>query len=141
MTREPVLVRWPVARDDAGVADENEGPMVDAQVPDPAADAEVQHAESAAGAEPTEQGPDIEIADLAPEPDADEPAEEPEFAEPVAEEGVSTGHAEIDAALRRLDELDGLPVERHGEVYDELHRQLRDALTAAATPAPESSDD
>lgn len=87
--------------------------MNEAQVPDPAPDPEVQRPESTA--------------------DAD--------AEPVAEDGVSTGHVGIDAALRRLDELDGMPVEQHGEVYDELHGQLRDALTAAATPAPESSDD
>jgi hypothetical protein len=110
------LVGWPVARDDAGVADEIESPMNEAQVPDPAPDAEVQRPESTV--------------------DADA-----EPAEPVAEDGVSTGHAGIDAALRRLDELDGMPVEQHGEVFDELHGQLRDALTAAATPAPESSDD
>lgn len=60
--------------------------------------------------------------------------------DPEPEDHVTTGHAEIDTALRRLDELDGLPVEQHGEIYDELHGRLRDALTAAATPTSESSD-
>lgn len=142
-------------------------PDADVQRPESTAPADAEPAEATAAAEPTDREPDIEIADLAPEPaetadpesestdlapefddevQATEPEPvdsmiEPEFAEPVAEEGVSTGHTEIDSALRRLDELDGLPVEQHGEVYDELHGQLRDALTAAATPAPESSDD
>ena len=60
---------------------------------------------------------------------------------PVLDDGVTTGHAEIDAALRRLDDLDGLPVEEHSEVYEEIHGQLRDALTAAATPPAESAGD
>lgn len=60
---------------------------------------------------------------------------------PVPDEGVATGHAEIDDALRRLDDLADLPVEQHAEVYEEIHGQLRDALTAAATPPPESAGD
>jgi len=59
---------------------------------------------------------------------------------PVPDDDVATGHAEIDAALRRLDDLEGLPVDQHGEVYEDIHGQLRDALTAAATPPAESAD-
>lgn len=53
----------------------------------------------------------------------------------------STGHPEIDAALSRLDGLDGLPVDRHGEILDDVHAQLRDALAAAAAPASEHAGD
>jgi hypothetical protein len=52
-------------------------------------------------------------------------------------EAVSTGHPDVDAAVRRLGELDGLPVDRHGEVFDDIHGRLRDALSAAASPAGE----
>jgi hypothetical protein len=137
MTREPALVGWPVARDDAGVAEEIERPMIEAQVPDPMPDAEVQQPEPTSDAEPES----VEATAAAEGELADPAAPADEFAEPEAAEDLTTGHAEIDTALRRLDELDGLPVEQHGEVYDELHGQLRNALTAAAMPAPESSDD
>jgi hypothetical protein len=60
-------------------------------------------------------------------------ADETESTAPVSED-VTTGHAEIDAALLRLKELDGLPVDQHGEILDDLHGQLRDALAAAASP-------
>jgi hypothetical protein len=60
---------------------------------------------------------------------------------PEPDHGVATGHAEIDAALRRLDDLSGLPVEQHAGVYEEIHGQLRDALSAAATPPAESAGD
>jgi hypothetical protein len=36
----------------------------------------------------------------------------------------------VDAALERLDSLDGLPVSDHVEQFDALHRTLQDALTA-----------
>lgn len=56
-------------------------------------------------------------------------------------ERVATGHDEIDASMRRLDELDTLPVDQHGEILDELHGRLRDALAAAASPPSGRSDD
>ena len=87
--------------------------------------------------------PDPDTADAhstGPDPVSDTAHSETEQPDPAPEDAVTTGHAEIDTALRRLDELDGRPVERHGEVYDELHGRLRDALTAAATPTSESSD-
>jgi hypothetical protein len=68
--------------------------------------------------------------------------EDPDQTEPtVSSSGdISTGHAEIDAAMLRLRELDGLPVDRHGEILDELHGQLRDVLAAAASPSGGSDD-
>lgn len=53
---------------------------------------------------------------------------------------VASGHAEIDAAMLRLQELDGLPVDRHGEILDDLHGKLRDVLAAAASPSGGSDD-
>jgi hypothetical protein len=115
-----------VARDDAGVADEIENQMNEAPEPPPS------------GAMPADPAPGAPSANQVPsDPAHPETAQQPESR---PEDHVTTGHAEIDTALRRLDELDGLPVQQHGEVYDELHGRLRDALTAAATPASESSD-
>ena len=36
----------------------------------------------------------------------------------------------VEAALARLDALDGTPVAEHVEVFDEVHRLLQDALAA-----------
>jgi len=41
-----------------------------------------------------------------------------------------TGNAEVDAAVERLGDADELPVHAHIEVYEDVHRGLRDALTA-----------
>jgi hypothetical protein len=42
----------------------------------------------------------------------------------------ATGHPEVDALLTRLGDADILPTEDHIEVYEDVHRGLRDALTA-----------
>lgn len=42
----------------------------------------------------------------------------------------TTGHPEVDALLTRLEDADILPTEDHIEVYEDVHRGLRDALTA-----------
>ena len=60
---------------------------------------------------------------------------------PDPPEDVTTGHDDVDAAVRRLRELDGLPVDRHGEVLDEVHGRLRDALAAAASPPSDRGDE
>jgi len=79
-----------------------------------------------------------------PEP---EPEPEPEL-EPVSEPGPDdgpqplglhiepTGHAPVDAQLRRLEDADHLAVSGHLEVYEDVHRGLRDTLTALDRPAP-----
>ena len=41
-----------------------------------------------------------------------------------------TGNAEVDAAVERLADADGLATAEHVEVYEDVHRGLRDALTA-----------
>ncbi|MER5223694.1 hypothetical protein [Streptomyces flaveus] len=41
-----------------------------------------------------------------------------------------TGNAEVDAQLDRLADADHLAADGHIEVYEDVHRGLRDALTA-----------
>ncbi|MFE5604056.1 hypothetical protein ACFQ8O_33290 [Streptomyces coelicoflavus] len=89
------------------------------------------------------------MSDAVPEP---EPRPEPEEAEPGAhpEPGYEpaapapldvprepTGNAEVDARLARLADADHLATDGHVEVYEDVHRGLRDALTALdARPGP-----
>ncbi|MFD6326939.1 hypothetical protein ACFWOL_29750 [Streptomyces sp. NPDC058442] len=48
-----------------------------------------------------------------------------------------TGDAEVDARLERLADADHLTTDGHVEVYENVHRGLRDALTALdARPGP-----
>ncbi|MET9439476.1 hypothetical protein [Streptomyces sp. NPDC006610] len=48
-----------------------------------------------------------------------------------------TGDAGIDACLERLADADHLATDGHVEVYEDVHRGLRDALTALdARPGP-----
>ncbi|MFI8105759.1 hypothetical protein [Streptomyces sp. NPDC086023] len=57
---------------------------------------------------------------------------------PLGVERTPTGRPEVDAALDRLADADHLPAEGHVAVYEDVHRELRDALTAldATHPAP-----
>ncbi|MBD0740206.1 hypothetical protein [Streptomyces sp. CBMA29] len=41
-----------------------------------------------------------------------------------------TGNADVDAAVARLSDADELPTAGHVEVYEDVHRGLRDALAA-----------
>ncbi|MEU7556302.1 hypothetical protein AB0B01_28930 [Streptomyces sp. NPDC044571] len=45
-----------------------------------------------------------------------------------------TGHPDVDAHLERLADADHLPADGHVEVYEDVHRGLRDALTALDAP-------
>jgi hypothetical protein len=48
-----------------------------------------------------------------------------------------TGNPEVDAQLARLADADHLATDGHLEVYEDVHRGLRDALTALdARPGP-----
>ena len=48
-----------------------------------------------------------------------------------------TGDAGVDALMERLTDADALPTESHAEVYEDVHRGLRDTLTALdAQPGP-----
>ncbi len=56
-----------------------------------------------------------------------------------------TGNADVDAQLERLADADHLATDGHLEVYEDVHRGLRDALTALdarpGPPAPSPSYD
>ncbi|MFF1422293.1 hypothetical protein [Streptomyces sp. NPDC058280] len=66
------------------------------------------------------------------------PAHEPAAPRPLGVERVPTGHAEVDERLARLADADHLPADGHVEVYEDVHRGLRDALTVLdARPAPQ----
>lgn len=55
---------------------------------------------------------------------------EPAGPEPLGVLLPETGNAEVDAAVERLRDADELPVDAHVEVYEDVHRGLRDALAA-----------
>ncbi|MFG2719185.1 hypothetical protein ACGFW5_12970 [Streptomyces sp. NPDC048416] len=66
---------------------------------------------------------------------------EPEVAGPSAlgVPRVPTGHAGVDAQIERLGDVDRLGTEGHLGVYEDVHRGLRDALSALDAhrgPAP-----
>ncbi|MFI8932742.1 hypothetical protein ACIG3E_34405 [Streptomyces sp. NPDC053474] len=56
---------------------------------------------------------------------------------PLGVPRTPTGNADVDAGLDRLGDADHLATDGHIEVYEDVHRGLRDALTALdARPAP-----
>ncbi|MDX6759715.1 MULTISPECIES: hypothetical protein [Streptomyces] len=67
---------------------------------------------------------------------AEAPAEPVEPAGPAALGVVRTptGHAGVDAHLARLADADHLAADGHVEVYEDVHRGLREALTALDAP-------
>ncbi|MES9593634.1 hypothetical protein ACIODX_34750 [Streptomyces sp. NPDC088190] len=78
-------------------------------------------------ADPSGEGP-AHAAGAAPDPAA--PA-------PLGIARTPTGDAGVDAELERLADADHLPADGHIEVYEDVHRGLRETLTALdARPAP-----
>lgn len=56
---------------------------------------------------------------------------------PLGVERSPTGNAQVDARLERLADTDHLATDGHVEVYEDVHRGLRDELTALdARPEP-----
>jgi hypothetical protein len=47
---------------------------------------------------------------------------------PGPSSGPATGEPRVDAALRLLDRLPGLPVSEHPELFEQVHAQLTDVL-------------
>ncbi|MEU3892283.1 hypothetical protein [Streptomyces sp. NPDC029041] len=71
--------------------------------------------------------------DAVPEPPPaaeEEPAYDPAAPAPLNVPRTPTGDAGVDAALDRLGDADHLATDGHLEVYEDVHRGLRDALTA-----------
>ncbi|MEU8689221.1 hypothetical protein [Streptomyces sp. NPDC048665] len=82
--------------------------------------------------------PETEIPADAPE--AEDAAQEydPAAPAPLNVPRTPTGNAEVDAQLDRLADTDHLATDGHVEVYEDVHRGLRDALTALdARPVPQ----
>lgn len=71
---------------------------------------------------------ETEEAEEAPQVEEAGEAEEPEEPKPLGVELRPTGHAPVDARLRRLAEADHLTVFGHLEVYEDVHRGLRETL-------------
>ncbi|MEU9991354.1 hypothetical protein AB0E10_32030 [Streptomyces sp. NPDC048045] len=68
---------------------------------------------------------------------AAEPESDPAAPAPLNVPRTPTGNAEVDAQLQRLADTDHLATDGHVEVYEDVHRGLRDALTALDTrPGP-----
>jgi hypothetical protein len=81
------------------------------------------------------------MSDSMPEPAAQNaPATQtydPAAPAPLGVQRVETGDAGVDAQLERLADADHLPADGHLAVYEDVHRGLRDTLTALdARPAP-----
>ncbi|MGW0614932.1 hypothetical protein [Streptomyces sp. NPDC002788] len=70
----------------------------------------------------------------------EEPGHDPAAPAPLNVPRIPTGDADVDAALDRLGDADHLATDGHIEVYEDVHRGLRDALTALdvrpGPPAP-----
>ncbi|MGH3508160.1 MAG: hypothetical protein ACRDO2_13250 [Nocardioidaceae bacterium] len=77
-----------------------------------------------------------EVADAFPETadGVEQESSQPETADGVDRDGatLSTGDATVDHALERLSELDERDLREHAALYDDIHRELRRALDAAA---------
>ncbi|KOV70081.1 hypothetical protein [Streptomyces sp. MMG1121] len=69
-----------------------------------------------------------------------EPEYDPAAPAPLNVPRTPTGNAEVDDQLDRLADTDHLATDGHVEVYEDVHRGLRDALTALdarpGSPAP-----
>jgi hypothetical protein len=74
-----------------------------------------------------------------------EPAEA--FGEPAeasrepGEPRPAPGEPRVDAALARLDELDGRPVTEHRPIFEDVHRRLRDVLGELDTRDPSQAQE
>ncbi|CAG6397227.1 hypothetical protein NMG29_20940 [Streptomyces cocklensis] len=64
------------------------------------------------------------------EPAPAHPPDAPARPEPLGVTIARTGNADVDAATDRLADADDLPTQSHIEVYEDVHRGLRDALAA-----------
>ncbi|WP_327291774.1 hypothetical protein [Streptomyces sp. NBC_01198] len=58
------------------------------------------------------------------------PSDAPARPEPLGVTVAPTGNADVDTATSRLADADDLPTQSHIEVYEDVHRGLRDALAA-----------
>ncbi|MFF0629074.1 hypothetical protein [Streptomyces sp. NPDC004296] len=107
------------------------------------------------GPRPTPPGPPGAAAATGPGSPDPEPAPqeatgaaapaEPAGPRPLGVVVTPTGRAEVDAGLQRLAEADHLPVSGHLDMYEDVHRGLRDVLASLdqhpGPPAPSPTHD
>jgi len=62
-----------------------------------------------------------------------------EVAAPTPTLMTETGHPAVDQVLRRLDDLETLPVSEHVAVFEEVLSGLRSALAGAGEPSDSSA--
>ncbi|MGW7268088.1 hypothetical protein [Streptomyces sp. NPDC054842] len=91
---------------------------------------------------PADQGPGQPAVPAAPapvvspgqehgtEPGPAGPGHDPSAPAPLGVPRTPTGHTAVDALLDRLADADHLATDGHAEVYEDVHRSLRDELTA-----------
>jgi hypothetical protein len=72
---------------------------------------------------------------------APEQADEPAAPAPLGVPRTPTGDTRVDAALERLADADHLAADGHLEVYEDVHRALREALTALDHPTAPTPHD
>ncbi len=84
--------------------------------------------------EPDQAAGSAARADEAGLPESGQPGEpgEPGGGETLAASG--TGEPRVDAALRLLDRLPGLPVSEHPELFEQVHAQLTEVLGELDSP-------
>ena len=92
---------------------------------------------------PPAEGPEeasVPVSDPAPDvvpAAAVEPEADPAAPAPLNVPRAPTGNADVDALLDRLGDAGHLATDGHVEVYEDVHRGLRDTLTALdARPGP-----
>ncbi|MEU0674046.1 hypothetical protein ABZ330_14335 [Streptomyces sp. NPDC006172] len=81
-----------------------------------------------------DSAPDDEVPQGSPEGGPRGGEAEPGAPAPLLVPRTPTGHHEVDARLDRLADADHLATDGHIEVYEDVHRGLRDALTALDAP-------
>jgi hypothetical protein len=54
----------------------------------------------------------------------------------LPDDDFSTGDAEVDSALQRLEDLDERPVDEQAAVYEDIHRRLGGVLDGSADGQP-----
>jgi hypothetical protein len=92
----------------------------------------MEHQTGPEGPDGTEVAAWASVTEAASEPEAEsapETASAPEAVSvPQAVSVPTTGEPRVDAALRLLDRLPGLPVSEHPELFEQVHAQLSDVL-------------
>jgi hypothetical protein len=77
-----------------------------------------------AGTEEAEQAAAVDFGAAETESAAEQAPKRARELQPVP----TTGEPRVDAALKLLDRLPGLPVSEHSEVFEQVHAQLSDVL-------------